>query len=167
MSRQEKEIRDFGAIEAIMAAAPVCRLALVDGGFPYIVPLHFAYRARVLHFHTGRRGRKIDLIERDSRVGFEMDLLDGIVPGGEACRWSTRYRSVIGRGRAEFVEDPAEIVRSLDLLMEKYGGPGPWTYAANSLRQTLVLRVAVESVTGKCAPPLSQRNGGNTGASAP
>ncbi|MFA6346530.1 MAG: pyridoxamine 5'-phosphate oxidase family protein [Syntrophales bacterium] len=167
MSRQDKEIKDFKILEAIMAAAPVCRLALAEDGVSYIVPMHFAYRDRVLHFHTGRKGRKIDLLRKNDRVCFEMDILDEIVAAGEACRWTTRYRSVIGYGRACLIDDPSEVEKSLDLLMEKYGGAGPWTYAARSLRQTLILRVAIASVTGKCAPALSQRDGGNAGEPAP
>ena len=153
MVRKDKEIKDVSAIEAIMAEAPVCRLALVDDGLPYIVPMHFAYREKCLYLHTGTKGRKIDILRKNNRVCFEMDLLDGIVRADEACRWTTRYRSVVGYGRAQIIDDPEAVQQGLDLLMEKYAGRTAWTYAAPALKQTLILRITIESMTGKASPP--------------
>ncbi len=39
MRRKDKEIRDIATIEDIIRKASVCRLALCDNGWPYVVPL--------------------------------------------------------------------------------------------------------------------------------
>ena len=44
--RKDKEISDASGINAIIEKAIVCRLAMVDGDKPYIVPLSFGYQDR-------------------------------------------------------------------------------------------------------------------------
>ncbi|OQX60886.1 MAG: hypothetical protein B5M51_09570 [Anaerolinea sp. 4484_236] len=58
MRRSDREITDQAAIEAIIHEAEFCRLALVDGGQPYIIPLSFGYRDKVLYFHSAVEGEK-------------------------------------------------------------------------------------------------------------
>jgi len=70
MRRREKQITDRSQIEAIIARSQVCRLALSDGGQPYIVPLCFGYRRSRLYFHSAAAGRKIDILRRKF-VGLE------------------------------------------------------------------------------------------------
>ena len=60
-----------------------------------------------------------------------------------------RYRSVIGFGRASFVEMEAEKRQAPDLLMRKYAGDGSWTYPRDAVAGTRVVRIDVEQMTGK------------------
>ncbi len=71
MRRPEKEIHDPAGIMAFLDEAAVLRLALNDDSTPYIVPLCFARLENVLYCHSATKGRKLDLIARDPRVGFE------------------------------------------------------------------------------------------------
>jgi len=48
MRRKEKEITDIGEIEGIIKRAGVCRLGLVDGNTPYVIPLNFGYESKVV-----------------------------------------------------------------------------------------------------------------------
>ena len=41
MRRKDREIKDFNEIIEIIRKCDVCRIALHDGDFPYIVPLNF------------------------------------------------------------------------------------------------------------------------------
>ena len=41
MRRSDREIKDFGKIVEIIKKCDVCRIAMNDGDFPYIVPLNF------------------------------------------------------------------------------------------------------------------------------
>jgi len=60
MRKKEKEITKKSAIEAIITKSLVCRLALSDDNSPYIVPLCFGYKDKVLYFHSSQKGKKID-----------------------------------------------------------------------------------------------------------
>lgn len=149
MRRREKQITDRSQIEAIIARSQVCRLALSDGGQPYIVPLCFGYRRSRLYFHSAAAGRKIDILRRNPRVCFEFDLEPEPVAGQSACAWTLRYRSVIGFGTAEILQDPEETRAGLEAIMAQYAGEGPHEFSADALAQTRVIRVTVEQMTGK------------------
>jgi len=41
MRRSDREVKDFEDIVAIMEKCDVCRIALNNNGYPYIVPLNF------------------------------------------------------------------------------------------------------------------------------
>jgi len=97
-----------GNIEKIICRATVCRLGLLDGDTPYIVPLCFGYKDNTLYFHTSVKSRKIDLIDKHPKVCFEMDILAETIPAPTPCKWDMRYQSVIGFGNASMVEDEAE-----------------------------------------------------------
>ena len=148
MRRKEKEITNKSKIESIIRNSLVCRLGIADNGTPYIVPLCFGYRANCLYFHSAREGRKIEMLKRNNEVCFEFDGNLEIQSGKAACEWGMKYRSVIGYGRASFVEDPEEKRMALDAIMAQYAD-GAFEYSENALGKVLVIKVEIESMTGK------------------
>ncbi len=151
MRKKEYEITDFTEIEAILRKAEVCRLAMTDGALPYIVPLNFGYRDGKLYFHTGQAGRKIDTLKKNPMVCFEVDIDAELIPADVACGYGMRYRSVVGTGRAEFVEDPAGKREALDIIMAHYSMGEAWEYRERSFERTCVIRVSIDSITGRKA----------------
>jgi len=146
--RTEKAIDDRAAIDAVVRACRVCRLGMVDGAEPYIVPLCFGYDGEALYFHCAPEGRKLEILRRHPRVCFEFDEVEGLLPADEACRWGIRYRSVMGTGTAEFLEDPAAKRRAFERIMAQYT-PGTFTFPDGAVARTTVLRVRIESLSGK------------------
>ncbi len=151
MRKKEYEITDFTEIEAILRKAMVCRLAMTDGALPYLVPLNFGYRHRALYFHTGQAGKKIDILKKNPLVCFEVEVDAELLPADVACGFGMRYRSVVGTGRAEFVEDPAGKREALDIIMAHYSPRKAWEYRERSFERTCVIRVAIDSITGRKA----------------
>ena len=149
MNRQEKEITDSAEIADIMRLAQICLVAMVDGAKPYIVPVNFAVADGHLYFHCARRGKKIDILRQNSNVCFEMEVDTRIIAGKTPCAWGMEYLSVIGYGRAFFVTDAAHKVKVLNMLMEKYAGPGSYNYPEEILQKTIIVGVAIEKLTGK------------------
>lgn len=152
MRRSDKQISDKKEIEEIIRQSTICRLAMCDAGAPYIVPLSFGYRDGVLYFHSAKEGRKIEILRRNDQVCFEFDLDAEIVKAAAVCSWGVTYRSVIGTGRACFIEDPAEKQEALQIIVNQYGGDGSNMPAA-SVNNTLVFAVNIEEITGKQSPP--------------
>jgi len=148
MRRKEKEITEASAIEAIIKKSLVCRLALSDGNFPYIVPLCFGYRDKVLYFHGSLKGKKIDIIRKNQNICFEFDINTEIVKAEDACHWSMKYKSVIGFGKAVLLEDLDEKRKALNIIMSQYSDR---TFQFNdaTLKGTIVIKVEIESMTGK------------------
>ena len=149
MRRANRDIKDPNAVWAIMEEARVCRIGLSDEGMPYIVPMSFGLGENCIYLHCAAEGRKLDIIRRNDRVCFEMDLFREVVLGQSACGCSARYESVIGFGRASIVEEPAEKRAALDRIMEHYGVRGAFIYQDDILAKTTVIRIAIESLTAK------------------
>jgi uncharacterized protein len=148
MRRKEREIKEREAIDAIIRECRVCRLGLTDGNQPYVVPLSFGYDGESLYFHGASAGRKIDILRANNRVCFELDILDGLRPSDEGCRWSVGYRSVIGFGTAELVETHDAKRTMLAVIMAQYSD-GSFSFSDEAVQRTTVIKVHIDSITGK------------------
>jgi nitroimidazol reductase NimA-like FMN-containing flavoprotein (pyridoxamine 5'-phosphate oxidase superfamily) len=148
MRRKEKEIVDRDQIDAIIRSAQVCRLAMIDGGEPYLVPLSFGYDGRAIYFHSAAEGRKVAALRRSARVCFEMETDVEPVRGMSACQWGMRYASVIGYGNAVFLSDADAKRRALELIMAHYAD-GLHAFPEKELARTLVFRVDIEKLAAK------------------
>ena len=148
MRRKEKEIKDTKEIEKILEEASVCRLAMVDGDKPYIVPMNFGYRDGILFFHSAKQGRKIDLIKKNPNVCFEVDQLIRFKKAKMACEWGLEYKSVIGSGRALLLDNIEEKIKSLHIIMSQYS-QRTFEYPDEMLEKTLVIKIVIDRMTGK------------------
>ena len=124
MRRSEKEISDGAELRRILEAARVCRVAMVDGDRPYLVPLSFALDGEDLVLHSAMEGRKLEVLRRNPSVCFEVEEGVEVAVGATPCDTGMRFRTVIGFGEVEFVEDGAERARLLTLFVPRYGPVG-------------------------------------------
>jgi nitroimidazol reductase NimA-like FMN-containing flavoprotein (pyridoxamine 5'-phosphate oxidase superfamily) len=148
MRRKDQEINDIAAIEDIIRKAQVCRLALSENGQPYIIPLCFGYKNITLYFHTALEGKKLDILRKNNNVCFEIDTDRELVKGKKACNCSMKYRSVIGFGKAELIEDIELKRKALNIIMQNYY-EGFFKYPDESIQNTVIIKVEIESMTGK------------------
>jgi nitroimidazol reductase NimA-like FMN-containing flavoprotein (pyridoxamine 5'-phosphate oxidase superfamily) len=148
MRKKEKEITEASAIKAIITKSLVCRLALSDDTSPYIVPLCFGYRDKVLYFHGSLKGKKVDIIKKNQKVCFEFDTNTEIVKADNACHWTMKYRSVIGFGKAVLLEDLDEKRKALNIIMSQYSDR-TFQFDDAILKKTAVIKLEIESMTGK------------------
>ncbi len=149
MRRKDHEITNPQILTDLLATALVCRLALVDDGEPYLVPLNYGYRDNALYFHSAPVGRKIDALRRNNRVCFEVESPHEIVRHEQPCEWGVKVRSIVGYGRVDFVTDLEEKRRALDVLMAQHGKTDTNTYDPRQLAAVAVLRLEIESMAGK------------------
>ncbi len=148
MRREDKEIKDRGEIEKILRESKVCRLAMVDGSKPYIVPMNFGYHDSALYFHSAPEGRKIDVIRKNNNICFEVDQIVQFKKAKLACDWSLTYKSVIGEGKARIIHDPEEKIKGLDIIMAQYSDR-TFKYPLEKLAETAVIKVEIDDMTGK------------------
>jgi len=149
MHRKNNEITDKKIIEEILTKSELCRVAILDDEFPYIVPFNYGYRDNALYFHSATKGKKIDLIRKNNKVCFEITYSSEITKGENACDWATKYRSVIGYGTIEIISDLQEMEKGLDVLLEHYGRTENNIYNAKSIKNMFILKLSIESLTGK------------------
>jgi nitroimidazol reductase NimA-like FMN-containing flavoprotein (pyridoxamine 5'-phosphate oxidase superfamily) len=148
MRRVDKEITSGAEIEDIIRRGRVCHLGLCDGGIPYVVPVNYGYAAGCLYVHSAREGRKIEILRRNNLVSFAIYVDECIVESATACRWTTRYRSVMGSGKAFLVEDPAAKEGALRLIIGHYSA-GEYRFDPAMIDHVLIIRVIVDELTGK------------------
>jgi nitroimidazol reductase NimA-like FMN-containing flavoprotein (pyridoxamine 5'-phosphate oxidase superfamily) len=148
MRQGKREVTDRAEVDAIILKASICRLGMVDGGRPYIVPMNFGYDGVNLYFHCAREGRKIDVLRRSPEVCFELEVDHGLVTGDLACQYTNDFESVMGEGVAELLEDSLSKSAALDLIMSHYA-KGPFHYDAKNLDLTLIIRVRISGLKAK------------------
>ncbi len=127
MRRKDREITELPEIAAILERAKILHLGLNDEGCPYVVPLHYGYGMEegrlTLFCHGAKEGHKLDLIRRDSRVFAEIDTDVRLIPAGDrACSYGSAYASLMCRGEAVILTDPAEKTEALRILMKTQTG---------------------------------------------
>lgn len=148
MRRKDREISDRKEMEAILDAAPVIRLGLIDGDEPYVVPLNFVRLGGAIYFHCAKEGRKLEIIAARPKVCFEATARGEVEAGAAPCDCTTYYESVIGWGAARRLEAAEEKTAALAALNRKFGAPdGPFPPAM--LEATAVVRIEIERMTGK------------------
>ncbi len=148
MRKKDKEITDIDEIERIIKKAINCRIGLVDDDEPYVVPVCFGYERNALYFHSALEGRKVKLIKKNNKICFEIDTDVEVVKAEEACRWTMKYRSVIGVGKAYILENDEEKSHGLKLIMRQYTKDS-FSFPKPKLDSILVVRVDIRSITGK------------------
>ena len=135
-------------------------LALLgDGGWPYAVPLSYAFDGEKLYFHCAREGHKLDAIRREARASFCVVDRDEVVPE----EYTTYFCSVIAFGRVRVVEDEAQKRAAIELLARRYF---PQDSAENRRRAIerewaglCILEMDIEHMSGKEAIELARKGG--------
>lgn len=154
MRRSEKMIVDRAEIEAVIQAGTVCHVGLVDGDVPYVVPMDFGYVDGCIYFHCAREGRKLDVIRRNPKACFEVTVDRGVVTDPDAYRCTHHFDCVMGTGIIAVVDDEAERFAGLRALMAHYGSEGS-SMTDRCLGKTVVLRLSIETLTGKRNGPFA------------
>jgi nitroimidazol reductase NimA-like FMN-containing flavoprotein (pyridoxamine 5'-phosphate oxidase superfamily) len=117
---------DTGEVEAFLATGVVMRLACLDeDGFPYVFPVWYEWSDGVFWVIARKKSKWAELLVADPRVGFTIDLTDSL-------------EKVMGRGRAELVEEPnvgGRWVQIAERMSLRYLGPNGPSYLTPTLNQ--------------------------------
>jgi len=142
------KITDIDEIEGIIKKALICRLGLVDNDEPYVIPVCLGYERGALYFHGSLKGRKVELIKKNNKICFEMDIDAELEKSEDPCKWAMKGKSVVGVGRASILEDDGEKSHALRLIMGHYS-KGDFSFPKPALDSVSVVRVDISSITGK------------------
>lgn len=152
MRRNDRAITDVVEILSILNDCKVLRLAMVDENVPYIVPLNFGYTYEnsvlEFYFHCANEGKKLDIIRNNPNVCFEMDCSHELTTAPQACGYGYNFRSVIGNGRAEIVDDINEKKLALSKLMKHQSGKD-FEFSDSEANTVTVFKVVTGSFTAK------------------
>jgi len=140
-------------IDQLLKRAQTGSLATLNpDGTPYSTPIHFIYFDGAIFFHGLPKGKKLDNIAHDSRVGFSVYEMDKLLldPDEKPCDTNTKYESVIISGTAKPIDDIEEKSTVLKRIVEKYTPHLVNNEIPNNMvKGTAVIRIDVEEMTGK------------------
>ena len=155
MTKRERQITDEAQIRHILDTAKVLHLGLAVNNEPYVVPMNYGYAMEdgklVLYLHSAVQGKKLDMMRENPRVFFELDCDLSPFEGEKPCQYGLVYSSVMGRGTASVVEDTAEKIKAMALLM-KTQTQKDFEFNDRLVSIVAVIRIDVEEYTAKHRP---------------
>ena len=149
MRKANQEIINQEELEEILKAALICRIAMMDGIRPYIIPFNYGYKSGSLFIHSAPEGKKIKLLGQSPEVCFEVEETMEITKGVNACDWSTRYRSIVGYGSMEILSDEKSKQEGLEVIMAQHGAPELIEFNPKNMNRMVILKLSISSMTGK------------------
>ncbi len=125
----------------------------MDDGYPYVVPLHYGYEQTdgkyVFYMHGAKEGHKIELIKKNPHAFIELDCDVELVEAGDIpCKYGSLYASVMGRGNASIVDEAAEKIHGLRVLMKTQTGRD-FDITEAMASSVSVLKVVLDDISAK------------------
>lgn len=165
VSYTQRKCIDKGNIEKFLLRARTGILGMVNGIFPYAVPVNYIWHNGSVYIHGMGSGKKENILSQEPLVCFTIYEEYGTVTDPMPCHADTAYMSVMIFGQAEKVTDSKEATVILQKLLDKYMPK----YYSQPLTSTLiekyrssldgnevsVYRIAVQEMTAKenCVDP--------------
>ncbi|PIN82506.1 MAG: flavin-nucleotide-binding protein [Nitrosopumilales archaeon CG15_BIG_FIL_POST_REV_8_21_14_020_33_23] len=152
------QIKSPQKIKEFLNQEHVGRISSIDeNGYPQIIPMNFVFLNDYVYMHSHIKGEKIDNINRNNKVGFEVDRELEFLPSyfedpKDASLADTLYISVVIKGMASLVTDKEEKTLALNGLMKKYqpeGGYDPIQSSMRVLDAVAVIKVIPNVIYGK------------------
>ena len=155
ITRRERKITDKSEILRILDTCKILHLGMVDGDEPYVVPMNYGYTMEedklTLYLHGARKGRKLDVISANPKVFFEMECDVQPFEGKSACQYGTCYACLMGKGKAELIEDVEEKKAALSTFMNTQTGLD-FEFTDKLVTVVSVIKIEVEKYTAKSRP---------------
>ncbi len=150
--REENQLSQEQALE-ILEKAQYAVLALEgDGGYPYTVPVNYAFEDNKIYFHGAPEGHKVDAARRNEKVSICAVTKADIVADAFNCL----YLSTVAFGKIRIIEDDQEKRKALELMVDKYSKgfeEGGRKYIKASWDEVMTFVIELEHITGKKGTP--------------
>ena len=148
--RRKKQELSLERTEQILKSCTHGVLGVIgDGGYPYTVPMSYAYHDKKKYLHCAKAGHKLDAVENDDRVSFCAVARDDVLEEG----FTTKYESAIAFGRARVLMKREEIFFAMRLLAKKYCAVVPEedtdAYIDEDMPHFYAVCIDIEHMTGK------------------
>ncbi len=148
MRRVDREL-SRKEVEDILRKATHGTLALEGAdGYPYAVPVSYAYKDDKIVFHSALEGQKIESLRKNPKVSMAVITGDDVVEE----KFTTHFRSAMVFGTAEIVQEGEDLYWAMRTLLEKYSPhhlEGGEKYMKSALGKYCAVIISVEHLTGK------------------
>lgn len=148
MRRKEKLMTSEETI-TILEQGEYGHLATVgQDGYPYSVPLNYAYSEGSIYFHSAKTGHKVDNMRFSDMASFTVVGNYQVFPE----RFDTEYDSVVVFGKVSEVIIEEEVKKGLWMLINKYSRDYQdkgTEYVEKAWDKLSVFRLEIQEMTGK------------------
>lgn len=152
MRRKDREITNIESIINIIESCKVFRVAMSVQDMPYIVPLNFGYSYKndifEFYFHSAMEGKKLDIIKINPLVCFEMDCNHELTRAELVCSYGYNYKSIIGNGKVQIVDNIEEKILYLKNLMKHQTG-NEFEFTNQQVTNVAVCKITVTEISAK------------------
>lgn len=147
--RRQDRLLDIDRAEQILRHGEYGFLSMTDcNGGGYGVPVNYVWDNDAIYLHCAPEGDKIRALNANPSVSFCVVGATNVV----SDRFTAEYESVLVRGKAVVEQNDERRMRALELIIDKYSPNDKVTglkYAQKSLHRTAVIRIDIDSVSGK------------------
>ena len=155
MTKRERQVTDLSEIARILETGKVLHLGLAVDNEPYVVPMNYGHTFEdgklTLYLHSALRGKKLDMMRKNPNVFFEIDCDLQPFEGKLPCQYGLVYSSIMGRGKAQIIEDVEEKKQAMAHLMKTQTGKD-FSFEDKLVSIVAVIRIDVEEYTAKHRP---------------
>ena len=155
MTKRERQVTDEAQIRQILDNGKILHLGLAVDNEPYVVPMNYGYafegKKLVIYLHSAVRGKKLDMIQVNPRVFFQIDCDIQPFEGKLPCQYGVSYSSVMGKGIARIVDDVEQKKQAMTILMKTQTGKD-FLFDDKLVSIVTVIRIDVETFTAKHRP---------------
>jgi nitroimidazol reductase NimA-like FMN-containing flavoprotein (pyridoxamine 5'-phosphate oxidase superfamily) len=150
MRRKNQLLSQEESIEILKSCTSGVLGVIGDDGYPYTVPMSYAYKDGKIFMHSAKQGHKIDGIMNNDKVTFCVINRDDVIQE----TFTTHFSSVTVFGRARVLTEDSEILFAHDALVEKYS-PNFIKEGRKEMEKDwnrmLLIEINIEHMTGKAA----------------
>lgn len=139
-------------VENIISSCSICYVGLIDtDNTPYVIPMNFGYKDGVVYLHSAPDGHLVDCIYKNSKICITFNLGQELVfqHPKVACSYRMRSKSVVCKGKVNFIEDLQEKEEILNVIMAKYVPDKAFSYSEPALKNVKVWEIPLDKVSAK------------------
>lgn len=149
MRRKKQALTPEDSTAVLMRGTSGVLAVMGDNGYPYAVPISYAYYGTHIYFHCAKAGHKLDAIKRDNKASFCVIDKDEVIPE----EYTSYFRSVIVFGTIRIIENEQEKRDAIEKLALKYAPEDTGTHRKSSIDREweplCMLEMTIEYLTGK------------------
>jgi nitroimidazol reductase NimA-like FMN-containing flavoprotein (pyridoxamine 5'-phosphate oxidase superfamily) len=154
--RRSDRAKEDSWIREFLQRGAIGTMATSQGDQAFLVTRNYAYddKRKAIYMHGARKGRTFDNVQINNKVCFSVSEMGRLLPANEALEVGIEYAGVVVFGRIVLVDDDAEAIHGLQLLLDKYfphlkPGVDYKPIVPEALKITAVFRIDIESWSGK------------------
>lgn len=148
LQRKNKELSREECINILENEKRGVLSVIGDEGYPYGMPMNHLYGDDGnIYFHCGRKGHRLDSLEKCNKVSFCVCDKGAELEG----KWALEFNSVIAFGRIEVIDEAVAVAEISEKLCRKFTDDEAYIKKEieNYAHETVILRLIPEHICGK------------------